>query len=89
MMVGIVSQVVTLAIFGLTATDVFLRIRKHGATSTSTLRRSRRFEGLLVAIAIVYWTILIRCIYRIAEMAGGWRNPIMQNQVSFIILDGM
>ncbi|KAL3444140.1 RTA1 like protein-domain-containing protein [Aspergillus insuetus] len=36
-----------------------------------------------------FMTILTRCIYRLPEMAGGWGNPLMQNEVEFLILDGM
>lgn len=92
MMVGLVSQVVTLGVFGIMALDVFFRIRHYNgrlSPSTATLRGSRRLRGLLMALIIAYTTILIRCIYRIAEMAGGWANAIMQNQVAFIILDGL
>lgn len=91
MMVGLVSQVVTLAVFGIMATDVFFRIRKFRGEfneSTNALRHSRRFKYFLVAFVTAYITIFIRCAYRIAEMSGGWRNPIMQNEVLFIVLDG-
>ncbi|RDW58671.1 hypothetical protein BP6252_13147 [Coleophoma cylindrospora] len=46
-------------------------------------------EKRVTAVVISYFAILIRCIYRIAEMAGGWRNPVMQNQVVFVVLDGV
>lgn len=92
MMVGLVSQVVTLAIFGLMAIDVFFRIRKFRGEfneSTIALRQSGRFRNFLIAFAMAYTTIFIRCAYRIAEMSGGWRNPIMQDQTLFIVLDGV
>ncbi|KUJ12280.1 RTA1-domain-containing protein [Mollisia scopiformis] len=91
MMVGLVSQVVTLAIFGLMAVDVFFRVRRHRgqfAPSAEALRASKQFKGFLIAVGVAYCTIFIRCVYRIAEMAGGWSNPIMQDQIAFIILDG-
>ncbi|KAF8862242.1 RTA1-domain-containing protein [Acephala macrosclerotiorum] len=92
MMVGLVFQVMTLAVFGVMAVDVFFRIRRHRGEFTQSaenLRASKRFKGLMIAIAVAYIAIEIRCLYRIAEMAGGWRNPIMQDQVAFIILDGV
>ncbi|KAI9054228.1 hypothetical protein LZ554_001396 [Drepanopeziza brunnea f. sp. 'monogermtubi'] len=96
MMLGLVLQVVTLLIFGLMAADVYFRIRKfsgeqqqHSDQPNHALRHSKRFRWLLVAITVSYVAILIRCIYRIAEMAGGWRNPIMQDEVSFLVLDGL
>lgn len=66
--------------------------------STSSLRQDdtsekplldRRLKLSLIAVVIAYFAILIRCIYRIAEMVGGWRNPIMQDQVLFVVLDGI
>jgi hypothetical protein len=91
-MVGLVSQVVTLAIFGLMAVEVFFRIRKFRGEfneSTNILRSSAHFKYFLVAYVIAYITIFIRCVYRIAEMSGGWRNAIMQNQIGFIVLDSV
>jgi RTA1 like protein len=92
MMVGLVSQVVTLGVFGAMAADVYFRIRKFRGEfheSTISLRNSQQFKYFLIATTIAYACISIRCVYRIAEMAGGWRNKIMQNEVGFIILDGV
>ena len=92
MMLGLVFQVVTLCVFGGMATDVYFRIRKFPGEfneSTRVLRNSGRFKYFLIATILAYVCILIRCIYRIAEMAGGWRNPIMQDQIAFIVADGV
>lgn len=92
MMVGLASQVATLAVFGIMCLDVFFRIRQFRGEfneSTNALRNSQGFKSLLGAIIVAYWTILIRCIYRIAEMAGGWRNSIMQDQAVFIVFDSV
>lgn len=48
-----------------------------------------RFRMFCYAVAGAYAGILIRCIYRIAEMAGGWGNKIMQDEPSFIVLEGL
>ncbi len=40
------------------------------------------------AIGFAFFTILIRCIYRIPEMAGGWGNPRMRDEPVFLGLDG-
>ena len=71
MIFGISLQVVTLALFGGMAIDVWLRMRKHSGQlnqGTDSLRSSKHFRNLLVALIIAYSTIMIRCIYRIAEM---------------------
>jgi hypothetical protein len=38
---------------------------------------------------VAYVTVLIRCIYRLPEMAGGWGNALMRNEREFLLLDGM
>jgi hypothetical protein len=53
------------------------------------IQYSTQFKNSILALIIAYFAILIRCIYRIAEMAGGWRNPIMQNQAAFVVCDGV
>ena len=50
---------------------------------------SRRNIMFFWAISFAYAAILIRCIYRIHEMAGGWGNPRMRDGPLFLILDGM
>jgi hypothetical protein len=71
---------------------VYFSIRKFRgefSESTMALRNSGRFKYFLIATIIAYACISIRCVYRIAEMAGGWRNKIMQDEPAFIILDGV
>lgn len=89
---GIISQAATLLIFGALAGEIAYRVdrhAKHGLLSEETLDAMRGIKGPAIAISIAYTTILIRCVYRIAEMAGGRRNPIMQNQWLFVVLDGV
>jgi hypothetical protein len=51
-------------------------------------KKDRQFRFYCSAIAFAYFAILIRCIYRIPEMAGGWGNPRMREEVPFLVLDG-
>jgi hypothetical protein len=57
--------------------------RSHGTVSE---RRLYFFGGILV---LAYITVLIRCIYRLPEMAGGWGNALMRKETEFLLLDGM
>lgn len=90
MIAGIAWQVVTLVVFGgMIVNYVYRRSRSLTALSTkatSTLQDTE-FKIFAGSLAVIYVFILIRCVYRIAEMAGGWRNSIMQNQGLFIGLD--
>ncbi|PYI17479.1 putative RTA1 domain protein [Aspergillus violaceofuscus CBS 115571] len=72
MIAGIAFQVATMAACGVLAAIFVVRLVREG-----------RPEEVLA-----YVTVLIRCIYRLPEMAGGWGNPLMQNEKEFMILDG-
>ncbi|KAF2403470.1 parasitic phase-specific protein PSP-1 [Trichodelitschia bisporula] len=92
MIAGLAFQVFTLLIFGILAGEYFWRVRGHKGTlneATAKLRASRRFRCFLGAVAVAYVTIFIRCVYRVAEMSGGWGNPIMRNETAFTILDSL
>ncbi|KAH8681085.1 RTA1 like protein-domain-containing protein [Xylariales sp. PMI_506] len=91
--VGIALQVVVLLSFGLMAADYFRRaapwLRSPEADpAAAALWRDRNFRFFFYAVSGAYSGILIRCIYRIAEMSGGWGSTIMRDQPSFIVLEG-
>jgi len=74
MITGLATQVFTLVVFGILAADYGLAIyrnRAHLNPLTTELRQSRRFKLFLVALWVAYFGILIRCSYRVAELAGG------------------
>jgi hypothetical protein len=91
---GLAFQVFTLALFGFLAVEYLIRTLKHKHElnpSTEGLRRSLKFKLFVGAIVLAYTTILIRCIYRVAELAGGWShaNSIMRDEALFIALDSL
>ncbi|KAI5922577.1 rta1 domain protein [Camillea tinctor] len=93
---GIALQCVVLAVFGAMCADYYVRVRRwlRGEGEEQERADARRtwedgrFRLFCCAVVGAYCGILIRCIYRIAEMAGGWGNPIMQDEPSFIVLEG-
>ncbi|GAM88480.1 hypothetical protein ANO11243_065130 [Dothideomycetidae sp. 11243] len=101
MIAGIAVQVVTMGICGLMALDFFIRYKRRGVSgSTSPYQTAKlnglappinhtRFKVFVVVEVIAYVCVLIRCIYRLPEMAGGWGNPLMQDQAEFLVLDGL
>ncbi|EXJ81690.1 hypothetical protein A1O1_07755 [Capronia coronata CBS 617.96] len=91
MMAGIAFQVVTLLFFGIAATWYIVRRRRAPEPLSSEaigFLRSLKFRFFAMGFAAAFTAIFIRCVYRIVEMAGGWGNEIMQNEPSFIALDG-
>lgn len=95
---GIVLQVIVLALFGVASLDYYVRVKtwiagrdakgRQPTEAALALWANKRFRTFAVAVAVAYVCILIRCIYRVAEMAGGWGNKIMQDEPSFIVLEG-
>ncbi|KAH7248917.1 RTA1 like protein-domain-containing protein [Fusarium redolens] len=89
---GVVLQVIVLLAFGAMGTDYYLRVKKYLHSSEAaheSLRvwQDKKFRMFGFAVSGAYFAILTRCIYRIAEMAGGWGNHIMQDEPSFLVLD--
>lgn len=94
MMAGISWQVAALSIFGATAaTYVWRRWKALGQYPLSSEAAAAvgdlKFRLFVVGVVTAWFTIFIRCVYRIIEMAGGWRNSIMQDEPSFIALEGV
>ncbi|KAL4731325.1 hypothetical protein ACLX1H_000290 [Fusarium chlamydosporum] len=94
MMAGIAFQVVTLSVFALLATAFC--VRRARAVKSSPLSgdalqtwQSKGFRLFLCGLSTAFLTIYIRCVYRIAEMRGGWGNKMMKEQIPFIILEGL
>ncbi|CAI7643579.1 unnamed protein product [Penicillium discolor] len=92
---GIAFQVGTMAVCGFFAVVFFWRVFKRGDgfSGEKNLDVSpiapKWMPFIVGAEAFAYLTVLIRCIYRIPEMAGGWGNPLMQKENEFLVLDGM
>ncbi|KAG2414819.1 hypothetical protein HFD88_006007 [Aspergillus terreus] len=91
---GIAFQVATMSVCGLLGLEFFVRVIRHGpglsGEKTSENVTDQKYVKLVVVAEIfAYVTVLIRCIYRIPEMAGGWGNPLMQKEDEFLVLDGM
>ncbi len=92
MLAGIVWQVVTLIVFAVLAGDFVLRVSRARSSLTlaaSDLLKDMKFRLFAIGLVTAYLTITVRCIYRIAELAGGWGNDIMQNEAEFIVLEGV
>jgi hypothetical protein len=87
---GIAFQVVTMALCGLLTLDFALRyIRRTKAAGKTINWTSINRPGIFcITSFFAYVFVLIRCIYRIPEMAGGWGGPKMRHEAEFMVLDG-
>ncbi|KAM6536172.1 hypothetical protein FALCPG4_002189 [Fusarium falciforme] len=58
------------------------------STSHRTPQSDKRVKKFIYSITIAYIAIIIRCIYRIPEMASGWGSSIMRDEATFMVFDG-
>lgn len=94
MLAGICFQVITLMVFAVFA-SIYVWRRRQGVRNghpltqqASTLLRTTRFRLFIVAVVTAFFAVWLRCTYRIVEMAGGWANKIMRDEISYIVLEG-
>ena len=90
MIAGIVWQVATLIAFSGLVLDYFIRMRKGWDKvdeDARNLLRQKRFRGFVFGVAVAFLAVFLRCIHRIAEMVGGWANPIMRDEVGFMVME--
>lgn len=74
MITGLATQVATLVAFGILAADYAFAVYKNRHRlnpATAELRQSLRFKLFVLALWVAFLGILIRCSYRVAELAGG------------------
>lgn len=98
---GIAFQVVTMAVCGALVLVYIFRYkkaRKNQAVEEKSAYVLDKEQGQVNLgkikifgwmIVLAYTTVLVRCIYRLPEMAGGWGNALMRNEKEFLLLDGM
>ncbi|KAF7587444.1 hypothetical protein BBP40_007215 [Aspergillus hancockii] len=86
---GIAFQVATMSVCGVLGLEFFIRYLRRGSGEKDSENGGKHTKLVVFADIFAYVTVLIRCIYRIPEMAGGWGNPLMQKEDEFLVLDGM
>lgn len=89
---GVIFQLVNMVVCGCLMLAYLWRRRqaiKSGAAPASDTRpEDKKVKKFIYAITVAYVAIIIRCIYRIPEMQLGWGSTLMQNETTFLILDG-
>ncbi|CVL07535.1 related to RTA1 domain protein [Fusarium mangiferae] len=88
MIAGIAFQVVTMVICGILASIYAARRWQH-RHKPAVGKFYQTTQVFMCAVGFAYLVVLIRCIYRLPEMAGGWGNELMRNEMEFLVLDGL
>ncbi|KAK8062135.1 Sphingoid long-chain base transporter RSB1 [Apiospora hydei] len=103
MMAGLGFQVFSLVAFSALCGDFTWRVRKgqrewRTASVASTdpviedryraLRTTLMFRGLIGALVAAVFLIIVRSVYRLAELQGGFHGKLANNEVVFMIIEG-
>lgn len=91
MIAGLILQAVSLTAFLLVCTDFAVRCSRGSLDNDPEKRRVRGrayFKAFLAALVLSTVTILIRSIFRVAELWEGFTGSLWNNQTDFMVLDG-
>jgi len=90
MIAGLAFQVVSLAIFMALWLDFLLKLRGVRVTEVrfAEMRASWKFKAFNYALWLATIFILIRSIYRVVELQGGFNGSVAGNEVAFMVLEG-
>lgn len=92
MIAGLVLQAVSLSVFLGVWLDFAIRVRRHGADSSSpertTVRSRAVFKAFLASLLLATVAILARSIFRAAELWEGFEGKLWNSETDFLILDG-
>ncbi|KAH8886294.1 RTA1-domain-containing protein [Thozetella sp. PMI_491] len=89
MIAGLAFQVGSMALFISFAGDAAWRIITTDRRSSDGISSSTLFQRFLVALGLAAICILIRCVFRVAELKDGFDGPLANNEVTFMILEGV
>jgi energy-converting hydrogenase Eha subunit E len=99
MIAGLAFQVATGAGFIIAASDfafrAYRRYKQPGSSAFDQspdlvhMRSTLAFKGFIGALALASLCILIRSVFRVAELSEGWSGPIMARQDLFIGFEGV
>ena len=96
MIAGLAFQVATLLLFILLTLDFAWRTYRRGGSlevnaveyQRVQLRRSWPFRSFLAAFSLSMLLIFTRCVFRVAELSGGWDGHLANTQKYLIGLEG-
>ncbi|GAA6012160.1 hypothetical protein JCM10207_005152 [Rhodosporidiobolus poonsookiae] len=89
MVAGIAVQLAAMIAFCILGLDVWRRARKNRSYQNRPHSQSERLTIVAYGLTWASVWILIRCIYRVIELAEGWDGNLMTHEPYFCILDAM
>lgn len=88
---GLAWQVACLTLFALCCAQYAWKVYSDPTALTRAkliMAQNPMFKFFMAALALSFTCIMIRCIYRIVELAPGWGSAQMSNETNFIACEG-
>ncbi|KAK8069492.1 hypothetical protein PG994_006108 [Apiospora phragmitis] len=83
------SSVLLFALLGLRFA-LAVHQRKHILDASKlTVHNTQRFKIFLIGLSLAILLLTVRAIYRLIPISGGFGSPVAQNDVLFLVLDGV
>lgn len=92
MVAGLAFQVFSLFAFGSLCLDFYFRLRsrsEHFNSDFHAIRSRRSHQHFLITLSLAATFVFIRCIFRCAELSGGFNGSLANSEVSFMLLEGV
>lgn len=93
MVSGMSTQVAATTSFALLCLHLMWAVQKQPEKMETkdaklvALRETLRFKYWLVAVGLAVVTILVRCVFRLAELSEGFKGELANNEALFLLLD--
>lgn len=91
MLAGLSVQVASLFLFACLCGDFAMRLYQNPLSwdrRHESIYSSKLFKAFLIGLSVSTLAIFIRSCFRVAELSGGFRGPLANNEFSFMILEG-
>ncbi|KAF2493926.1 RTA1 domain protein [Lophium mytilinum] len=94
MIAGLIFQVASLVVFMALCANIWNRIRRHpdlvseDSAKLSALRRTLMWRVMMWALAAATIFIIVRSIFRVAELWGGFNGSLANNEALFMVFEG-
>jgi H+/gluconate symporter-like permease len=92
MIAGLLLQAISISVFLTFMTFFGWRSRASGKTSTDDDKQARLnrplFKIFLASLVVATVAVLVRSIFRVVELWGGFSGKLWNNEKDFLVLDG-
>ncbi|KAH8815992.1 RTA1 like protein [Xylogone sp. PMI_703] len=89
---GLSFQVASLFAFSVCSLEYLWRVKKHKDMRNpkfADLYNTKKFRRFLISLFIATGCLFVRTVFRAVELSGGFKGKLANNEVEFMILDGV